>query len=98
MVEAVFRVGTGVRRAVKQHCGGSGWCTNATLDLKKVENEGLDVIEELSIKAQRPRYEVLRFKTGEDGVLTFTSVRTERLCIHLYIYLSVNPCTVCIYV
>uniref|UniRef100_A0A0P4VYH8 Uncharacterized protein n=3 Tax=Scylla olivacea TaxID=85551 RepID=A0A0P4VYH8_SCYOL len=74
MVKAVFKVGSAVRRAVKQHCGGSGWCTNATLDLTEVENEGLDVIEELSIKAQRPRYEVLRLEAVQDAKLAFTSV------------------------
>ncbi|XP_063864761.1 uncharacterized protein LOC135102954 isoform X1 [Scylla paramamosain] len=74
MVKAVFKVGSAVRRAVKQHCGGSGWCTNATLDLTEVENEGLDVIEELSIKAQRPRYEVLRLEAAQDAKLAFTSV------------------------
>ncbi|XP_050722667.1 uncharacterized protein LOC127001689 isoform X3 [Eriocheir sinensis] len=74
MVEAVFRVGAAVRRAVKQYCGGSGWCPNATLDLEEAESEGLDVIEELSIKAQRPRYEVLRLSANQEGTLTFTNV------------------------
>lgn len=74
MVKAVFRVGAAVRRAVKQHCGGSGWCSNATLDLTEADSEGLDVIEELSIKAQRPRYEVLRLGPGQEAVLTFTNI------------------------
>lgn len=84
-MEAVFKIGAAVRQVVKQHCGGSGWCANATLDLTEVNSEGLDVIEELSIKAQRPRYEVLRLEHGEEALLTFTSVRT----VYLSVYLSV---------
>ncbi|XP_071531128.1 metabotropic glutamate receptor 3 [Panulirus ornatus] len=74
MVEAVFKMGAGVRRAVTEQCGGSGWCPNATADFAEPDTGGFDVIEELSIKAQRPRYQVLSLASADDGRLTFTKV------------------------
>ncbi|XP_066942016.1 metabotropic glutamate receptor 3 isoform X2 [Macrobrachium rosenbergii] len=74
VVEGVFKMGAGIRRSVEEHCGGNGWCANATLSLSDPETDGLDVIEALSIKSQRPRYQILLLSPDESTRLTFTKV------------------------
>nr|XP_045583049.1 uncharacterized protein LOC123745986 [Procambarus clarkii] len=82
MVKAMYAMGVGVRRAVLRACGGSGWCSNASATFTNIPNtddggDGPDVIEKLSIKAQRPHYQVLRLApTGHDDytTLAFTKV------------------------
>ncbi|KAG7174709.1 bride of sevenless-like [Homarus americanus] len=68
IVEAVFQMGTCVRRAVLGACGEEGgWCSNASsvqFTDHHTADDGLDVIEALSIKAQRPRYQVGYFSEG----------------------------------
>lgn len=69
-------MGVGIRGAVLEGCGGTGWCKNATVtEFSDPRDDGLDVIETFSIMAQRPRYQVLRIIPSEDGAaLAFTKV------------------------
>lgn len=74
VVEAMFKMGAGVRRAVLDQCGGSGWCSNASVVFTDPHTDGLDVIEALSIKTQRPRYQVLQLTATEEARLVFQKV------------------------
>ncbi|KAK7063153.1 hypothetical protein SK128_013223, partial [Halocaridina rubra] len=70
--QSVFRLGAGIRQAVKEQCGGSGWCGNITFTISEQQTDGLDVVEALSIKSQTPRYQILLLAPNEEARLIFT--------------------------
>ncbi|XP_076040737.1 protein bride of sevenless-like isoform X1 [Oratosquilla oratoria] len=79
VVDAVFQIATTLRKAIKDHCEGQRFCSNATQaitssSLRQATQDGSDVIEELSIKSQSPRYEILNLQWSKESRLTFRKV------------------------
>ncbi|XP_069957762.1 uncharacterized protein boss isoform X2 [Cherax quadricarinatus] len=81
VVKAMYTIGLAVRRAVVHTCGGTGWCKNASVTFTAITDDSPDVIEAFSIKAERPRYQVLRLSplhTSNPKRLVFSKVRSCR--------------------
>ncbi|XP_069957757.1 uncharacterized protein boss isoform X1 [Cherax quadricarinatus] len=77
VVKAMYTIGLAVRRAVVHTCGGTGWCKNASVTFTAITDDSPDVIEAFSIKAERPRYQVLRLSplhTSNPKRLVFSKV------------------------
>ena len=65
-----------IRRTINKNCGGSKWCfdANMTHSLSEADNEIINVESILGIKAQKPKYEILRLIPNKNQQLEFVKV------------------------